>query len=257
VCLAYLRDLGIEWSPHPTEDEARREYERTWSLLGSREIERLIDLPLMSDPVRRATLDVLTKVLPAAFFTDAQLFSLAVCRMVNVSLEHGNTDASCIGYVHLGVIAGPCFGNYEAGYRFGRLGYDLVEKRGLERFRARTSFCFGLVVVWKKHVRAGRDFLRLGFDAANRTADVTYAAYCCVTLITNLLATGDSLVDAEGEAERGLESAQKMRFGLVIDIISAQLGLVRTLRGLTQTFGCFNDERFDELQVERRLSSNP
>src|SRR5262249_43744441 len=36
VCLAYLRDLGIEWSPHPTEEDARREYERTWSLLGSR-----------------------------------------------------------------------------------------------------------------------------------------------------------------------------------------------------------------------------
>src|SRR5262249_31003836 len=51
VCLTYLRDRDIEWSPHPTEDEARREYERTWSLLGSREIENLIDLPLMSDPV--------------------------------------------------------------------------------------------------------------------------------------------------------------------------------------------------------------
>ena len=50
VCLDYLRHLGIEWSPHPTEEEARREYERIWSLLGSRAIEELIDLPLMSDP---------------------------------------------------------------------------------------------------------------------------------------------------------------------------------------------------------------
>ena len=31
VCLDYLRHLGIEWSPHPTEEEARREYERIWS----------------------------------------------------------------------------------------------------------------------------------------------------------------------------------------------------------------------------------
>ena len=41
VCLDYLRHLGIEWSPHPTEEEARREYERIWSLLGSRAIEEL------------------------------------------------------------------------------------------------------------------------------------------------------------------------------------------------------------------------
>ncbi|HEV3444972.1 MAG TPA: serine/threonine-protein kinase PknK, partial [Gemmataceae bacterium] len=46
VGLDYLRHLGIDWSPHPTEDEARREYERIWSQLGSRAIERLIDLPL-------------------------------------------------------------------------------------------------------------------------------------------------------------------------------------------------------------------
>ena len=55
VCLAYLRHLGIEWSPHPPEEQARREYERIWSLLGSRAIEELVDLPLMSDALSLAT----------------------------------------------------------------------------------------------------------------------------------------------------------------------------------------------------------
>jgi hypothetical protein len=36
VGLDYLRHLDIDWSPHPTEGEARREYERIWSLLGTR-----------------------------------------------------------------------------------------------------------------------------------------------------------------------------------------------------------------------------
>ena len=66
VGLDYLRHLGIDWSPHPTEEEARREYERIWSQLGSRTIEELIDLPLMSDPASLATLDVLTKLGPPA-----------------------------------------------------------------------------------------------------------------------------------------------------------------------------------------------
>src|SRR5262249_21303574 len=38
---------------------------------------------------------------------------------------------------------------------------------------------------------------------------------------------------------------------------TAQLGLIRTLRGVTATFGCFNDARLDELRAERRLSSDP
>src|SRR5450631_1857121 len=48
-----------------------------------------------------------------------------------------------------------------------------------------------------------------------------------------------------------------MRFGLVIDFVATQLGLIRTLRGLTPTFGCFDDEQFDEARIERRFSANP
>src|SRR4029077_1725449 len=138
VCLGYLRDSGVEWSPHPTEEEGRREYERIWSLLGSRAIEELVDLPLMTDPASLATLDVLTKLSPPALYTDANLLSLAICKAVNFSVEHGNGDGSCVAYVMLGMVAGPHFGNYEAGFQFGRLAYELVERGGLQRFRART-----------------------------------------------------------------------------------------------------------------------
>jgi PAS domain S-box-containing protein len=258
VGLDYLRHLGIEWSPHPAEDEARREYERIWKKLGSRAIEELIELPLMTDPESLATLDVLTKVLPPALFTDANLLSLAICRAVNLSLERGNSDGSCFAYVWLGVIAGPHFGNYKAGFRFGQLGHDLVEKRGLRRFKARTYVSFGnLVMPWTKHVKTCRDLLRREFEAANKIGDLTFAAYSRLDLNTNLLAAGDPLSEIQSEAEHGLEFARKARFGLVIDRIIAQLGLIRTLRGLTQKFGSFDDAQFDELRFERHLSGNP
>ncbi len=47
------------------------------------------------------------------------------------------------------------------------------------------------------------------------------------------------------------------RFGLVTDVTATQLGLVRTLRGLTPIFGCFDDGQFSELQIERRFSGKP
>ena len=43
---------------------------------ASREIEDLIDLPLMSDPASLATFDVLTRLVPPAIFTDMNLLSL-------------------------------------------------------------------------------------------------------------------------------------------------------------------------------------
>jgi PAS domain S-box-containing protein len=258
VCLDYLRHLGIEWSPHPTEGERRCEYERIWSRLGSRTIEQLIELPLMSDPVSLATLDVLTKALPPALFTDANLLSLAICRAVNLSIEGGNSDASCVAYAWLGQVAGPHFANYKAGFQFGRLGHELVEKRGLKRFQVRTSMVFAShVMPWTKHVRAGRDLVHRTFEAANKIGDVCFAAYSGVNLNTNLLAAGDPLEEVQREAESGLEFAQRARFGLVIDLITVQLALIRTLRGLTKKFGAFYGGNFEELRFERHLASDP
>jgi PAS domain S-box-containing protein len=258
VCLGYLRRLGVEWSPHPTNEEARQEYDRVWSRLGSSAIEELIDLPLMSDPASRATLDVLTAAVPSALWTDPNLLVLVLCTAVNLSLERGNSDGSCFTYVWLGVIAGPRFDDYKAGFRFGRLGFELMEKRGLKRFQARTSNAFGnLVVPWTKHVRAGRDLLRGAFRTARDAGDLTFAAFSCDNLYTNLLAAGDPLDEVQREVEFGLDFARKARFDVVLDVITSQFALIRTLRGSTSEFGSFDDGRFDELQFERHLAIAP
>ncbi len=258
VCLDYQQGRGIHWSSHPTDDEVRQEYEQIWRQIGGRSTEELIDLPLMNDPEIRATLNVLIEVGTSAFLTDKNLSSLVICRMVNISLEHGNSDGSCFAYSWLGAILGPHFGDYEAGFRFGRLGYDLVEKRGLHRYQARVYMFFGgHVVLWTKHIQTGRALLRRAFDTANKAGDLTFAAYSCHHLITNLLAAGDPLNEVQSETEHGLEFAQKAGFGLAVDHISAQLGLVRTLRGLTSEFGSFNDERFDESRFEHQSQSDP
>src|SRR5262252_806806 len=258
LCLDYLRRLGIEWSPHPTEEEARREYGRIWSTLGDRPIEALVELPLLSDPTSLAILDLLSKLALPALYTDANLLSLVSCRAVNLSLESGNGDGASLAYTVLGVVAGPCFGDYRAGFRFGQLGYDLVEKRGLKRFQARIYFNFGsLVIPWTRHIRGGRDLVRRAFETANQSGDLNFEASCYAHLNTNLLASGDPLDEVQREAERGLTFALKMRFRLAIDRIRTQLGLIRTLRGLTPTFGSFDEEGFVEHLFEHGLANNP
>src|SRR6202051_5215737 len=117
-----LRHLGIRWSPHPTEEEARREYDRIWSQLGSRPIEDLVDLPMMTDPASLATLDLLTKVFAAAMYTEANLACLVICRAANLSIERGNCDGSTFAYVMVGAVAGARFGDYSGGFCLGQPG---------------------------------------------------------------------------------------------------------------------------------------
>ena len=248
VSIACLHRLGIELSPHPTEDEALREYERVGALLGSREIEDLIDLPLTSDPEFAAILDVLTRVLTAALYTDAHLTSVITCRMVNLSLENGNTDGSCFGYSNLGMIAGPRFGDYKAGFRFGRLGYDLAERHQLLRFRGRTAAFFAaLIIPWTRHLRTATELARRAIDAAHAPGELRWAAYSCGDLTANRLAIGDPLPDILREGEHFQEFIRKAGFGVTYDNLTTMLALGRTLRGLTATFGHFdNDLSFEQ-----------
>jgi predicted ATPase len=209
--LDFLRQhLSIDLSPHPNEEEVGREYARIWSQLGSRTIEDLMELPLMSDPACLATLDVLTTLEPTVWHTDANLACMAICIAVNLSLEQGNSDGSCYHYVKLSHIAGPRFGDYAVGYRFGRLGYQLVERCQLKRFQARVYQDFGgHVVPWTRHFRAGRDTLRRALEIANQNGDITFASYSYLSLNSNLLAAGDTLVEVQREVEISLAFARK------------------------------------------------
>jgi PAS domain S-box-containing protein len=258
IALEHLRRVGIDWSAHPTEEEVRCEFGRIWSRLGSRSIEDLIELPLMSDPTSLATLDVLTKLFAPAINRDANLASLIMCRAVNLSLERGNSDGSCFAYVIVGMVAGARFGDYHTAFRLAQLGYDLVEQRGLKRFQARTYLNFAVQVLpWARHVKVSRDLMCRALAVANGIGDVVFAAYSRSGIITNLIAAGDPLGEVQREGDQGLAFAQRAGFGIIVDTIGAHLGLVRTLRGLTPKFGSFDDQQFEELRIERRFAGNP
>ena len=257
VFLGYLRRTGADWSQHPTRDDVIAEYDRIWSLLGQRRIEDLLESPPLANLEVSDMLDVFTEIVHPALFYDEHLASLVVCRMVTLSLEHGNSDASCFGYVWFAMLAGPRFNNYRDGYRFGQLGYDLVETGRFTRYRARTYISFSTLMPWATHALRARELVHRAFDVAYRTGDLTFSAYGWHVLITNYLAVGDPLAEVQTEAENGLAFVTRAGFGLVADNCKAQLGLIRTLRGATTSFGCLNYEDYRESEVEVHLAANP
>jgi PAS domain S-box-containing protein len=254
ICLEYLRGAGIAWSPHPTGEEIREEYDRLWRQLGSRPIEALFDLPLMSDPNSRATMEVLSELVAPAYFSDANLWGLALLHMANLSIKDGNCDGSCYAYGFINMTLGARFGDYREGFRFGQLSLDLVDKKHLERFKARVFYAAGVVVTpWTLHVREGVSLIRRGLETGLETGDQTYAGYAYSSLVSNFLASGAPLVGVQREAESGLTFAQKVHFDLVVDVLTGQLSFIRTLRGLTPVFGSFCEDGFDEGPFEQHL----
>lgn len=255
IALECLRHVGIDWSAHPTEQEARKEYERIWSLLGTRSIESLVDLPLMQDSEARATLDVLTSLVLPALYTDKNLYTLSVCMATNLSLKHGNSDAAPVNYLTMAMIAGPRFGHYDEGHRFGKMACDLLERRGLKHFGARAYTAFSIVVPWTQPLREGIEPSRLAFQIAKDHGEPTYASLAARGLSSILLALGHPLDQFEREAEEALEFVQ--RYGFFLDRLSAPIALSRTLRGKTAKFGSLDDGTFTESSFEERITGQP
>lgn len=256
--LEYLQRVGIKLPPRPTDTEVRDEYERIRQRLGTRSIEELIDLPPMADPVGCATLDVLTAVHAPANFIDGNLLALIIGRMANLSLEHGHSGGSGFAYVYLGMILGHRFAEYRAGFRFGKLGVALVEQGGSARMKARAYLNFGNAVnPWARHVRTNIDLLRRALDTAREAGDLTFVAYSYTNLISARLAAGDPLADIQSEVETALSFVKQIRFGIAVDMIQGQLGLIRALRGLTSDLTSFNHAEFDERSFEKHLEADP
>ena len=74
--LARVRSFGADIAAHPSAAEVQAEFDAVWQELGSRPIEALATLPLVSDPEQRALMQALSTPLEAAFLTDPSLYHL-------------------------------------------------------------------------------------------------------------------------------------------------------------------------------------
>ena len=155
-------------------------------------------------------MDVLTVLTSPALFTDLNLFRLVVGRMAALSLEHGNSDGSCLAYAWLGGILGTYFGDYQAGSASAGSAWIWSRSAGSTASAPASIWSSRVHVAhWTQHLATCRAFLRRAFEAAQEAGDLTYAAYSCADLITNLLASGDPLGDIEREAENALEFVRR------------------------------------------------
>jgi PAS domain S-box-containing protein len=251
----FLRREGIDWRKDPDESDIEREYVRLAQLLGDRPIEDLIDLPLMVDAERRATIDVLVELVPTAMIvSNNELLDFALLQMANLSMQHGLCDGSAYAFASLNIVLGFRFNDYHAGLRFGKLGCDLVTKRELERFKTRALANFGIFTVpWTQNMRVGREMILRGFDVAELTGDLSYAIYCSNVLIGHSLISGESLEKVHQEALRCLALVEKAGFGLFVKMTLGELRFIQDLRGHAEDKVFLDDARQDGGSFEQDL----
>jgi PAS domain S-box-containing protein len=256
TALTCLRLLGIDIPVRPTPAQVQAEYETVWRNLDGRTIESLIDWPLMTDPELQAAMQMLSVCQTPTYFTDAHLWCFLACRMVKVSMEHGMCGASAHGYAYLGTILGPVFHRYSEGYRFAKLGCDLVEKHSFIAHQGKAYNSMGLAAPWTQPITTAIDFNRAAFRTATGTGDLTSACYSIARYVTILLLRNDPLDATWRESEMALDFVRKAKFRDVADAIVSQQRFIATMQGRTASFSTFSDAHFDEAAFEAQLTAD-
>jgi PAS domain S-box-containing protein len=254
--LTCVRLFDFDLPAHPTAEQVQAEYEAVWQTLDGRSIESLIDLPLMTNPELQAVMRVLAVLAPSALYTDFRLYCLVACRMAQIGMQHGVSEASPLGFALLGIILGPAFHRYSDGYRFAKFACDLADKRGFISFQAKGYQTTAVVAFWTEPVGTAIDFLRVAFRAATEAGDLTSACFSMDHRITAFLLRNDPLDEVWRESEKSLYFVQKARFHDVAAVIVSQQRFVATMQGRTTTFSSFSDAQFDEAAFEAQLAGN-
>ncbi|HTB13104.1 MAG TPA: sigma 54-interacting transcriptional regulator [Bryobacteraceae bacterium] len=254
--LACLRLFGIDMPAHPSWDQVQLEYEMVWRALAGRPIEGLIDLPLMTDRELQAAMQVLAVLISPSYFTDFHLYCLHICRMVNVSMQHGTGGASAHAYGYFGFILGPVFHRYRDAHRFARLACDLVEKQGFIACQAKVYYAVGTVAFWTQPIAAAIDFMRTGVRTATEMGDLAFACYCMFQTVTGLLLRTEPLDEIWRQSEIALAFTREAKYRDWVDIMVSQQRFIAAMQGRTATISTFSDAQFDETAFEDGLTED-
>lgn len=184
---------------------AARELADITQILGDRAIDSLIDAPAMTVDTHRAAIEILSRLAPSAFQTDAKTFDFVSARMVRLSLEHGHTVAGAHGFALYAMVL-VRFRDYQRAYEFGQLSMRLADRLGSAAAKCKT----GEVVIahihhWAQPLRSADPINAAAFEAGLQSGELQYAGFTLMYRLVNHFYRGDDLQRIESEARSYLQ----------------------------------------------------
>jgi predicted ATPase/signal transduction histidine kinase len=198
IALQVLRLLGITFPESPRPFNSFLGLLRTKLALTGKSIESLIDLPEMTDVYKLAAMRILASIAGTVAHVFPEMLPLILYKLVNLSIQYGNTSFSTFAYATYGFILCGLAGEIEDGYRFGKLALRLLEKLNAKELKAKTfNIVYFLIRHWKEPIRETLQPLLEAYSSGLETGDVEYSTYCAVMYCCHSYWSGNELVELE------------------------------------------------------------
>ncbi len=190
--------LGINLPESPIPLHIQQALTKTAAYLTGKKIEDLINLPVMTNPRKLATMRVLSSMFSATFIVEPMLLPLIVCEQVHLSINYGNSAFSAFGYANYGAILKGIVRDIESGDRFGQLALNLIDKLNALEFKSKTLNLVAFVLMHgKHHVKDTLPLLEEAYQSALENGDLECVGYSAVNICQSLYFIGQELTQLE------------------------------------------------------------
>jgi PAS domain S-box-containing protein len=203
---------GLHFPAQPSRAEIMVGLQEAQATLAGRPIESLYDLPPLQDAEVLAQMRLLISIGSAAYIAAPSLFALTVCKLVTLSVRHGNSPVSAHVYAIYGLILCGLAGQIEAGTRFGRLALDLRERFQLQTLKAKIHLVTHAFIFHRKtHTRDTLKPLQEGYQSGLETGDFEYGTYCGMVYCRHAFFVGQELNKLAAETAAYSQNFARLR----------------------------------------------
>jgi predicted ATPase/signal transduction histidine kinase len=206
IALPLLKRLGIFLPSQPNTVHVLYALLATkWALVG-KPVEDFVSLPSTNEAIPLAAMQILSSIMPAAYFASPQLLPLTIFKSVQLSIKYGNNDLSAGAYASYGVILCGVLGEIEAGYRLGELALTLQNRQENvpeKSLSPRVRFiCEAFIQHWKFPFHERLKPLLDIYQNSLQTGDFEYAAYAAHSYSYILFYVGKNLAEVQHDLEK-------------------------------------------------------
>ena len=145
------------------------------SKLAKKQIDAMLDLPLMSQPEKLAAMQILSYIALPSYLRVPNRFPAVASKQISLAFEHGNTPLSAMGCVLYGIVQCGLYHDIELGYQFGQLAIEFLKIFNARSIETRVTFIFGITIQhWKEHLRETVKLFQNSYAVGLETGEVEF-----------------------------------------------------------------------------------
>ncbi|WP_414563281.1 AAA family ATPase [Anabaena sp. CCY 9613] len=202
IGLQLLKLLGVEFPEQPTSADIGQALEQTLLKWKDLSIPSLLDLAVMTDPSKLAAMRILTQMIAPAYQSFPILMPLLIFEQINLCIAEGNCEVSAFSYADYGLVLCGIVGDLDAGYQFGQLALNILDRFQEKACKCRTYFIVhSYISHWKESLSSRLPFFREAYQVGLETGDLESSALNAQMYCANAYFAGHELPTLAAEME--------------------------------------------------------